>query len=67
MREYGGAMPEFAGRFGLAYKAEVAAFVECCQANKPFPVTHTDGLRAQQVIRAGMRSSVRPEQITPVH
>ena len=66
MREYGGSMPEFADRFGLAYKAEVAAFVACCRANKPFPVTHTDGLRAQQVIRAGMRSAARPELIIPV-
>jgi len=64
MREYGESLPEFAGRFGVAYKAEVAAFVGCCQANKPFPVTHTDGLRAQQVVRAGMQSAVRPEPVT---
>jgi predicted dehydrogenase len=64
LREYGESLPEFAGRFGLAYKAEVAAFIACCRADKLFPVTHTDGLRAQQVIRAGMRSEVRPEPIT---
>ena len=66
LREYGESLPEFAGRFGLAYKAEVAAFVACCQSNQPFPVTHTDGLRAQRVIRAGMRSAVRPEPVTTV-
>jgi predicted dehydrogenase len=64
MRQYGESLPEFAGRFGVAYKAEVAAFIACCQANKPFPVTHTDGLQAQQVIEAAMRSAVRPEPIT---
>jgi myo-inositol 2-dehydrogenase/D-chiro-inositol 1-dehydrogenase len=64
MRQYGDSLPEFAGRFGVAYKAEVATLIDCCQANKPFPVTHTDGLRAQQVIRAGMKSSVSPEPVT---
>jgi myo-inositol 2-dehydrogenase/D-chiro-inositol 1-dehydrogenase len=66
LREYAASLPEFADRFGLAYKAEVAAFVACCQSNQPFPVTHMDGVRAQQVIRAGMRSTVRPESIAPV-
>ena len=49
------AAPEFMDRFGPAYKAEVAAFVECCRAGRPFPVTHQDGLRAQRVISAAMR------------
>ena len=66
MREYNRPLPEFAGRFGLAYMAEVAKFVECCQSGKPFPITHRDGARAQQVIRAGMQSEVRPEPVTPV-
>jgi myo-inositol 2-dehydrogenase/D-chiro-inositol 1-dehydrogenase len=66
MRDYGRPLPEFAGRFGLAYKTEVAAFIECCQSNNPFPITHWDGARAQQVIRAGMRSEVRPEPVIPV-
>ncbi len=63
MREYGRPLPEFAARFGLAYKAELAAFVECCLSGAPFPVTHRDGARAQQVIGAGMRSQVRPEPV----
>jgi myo-inositol 2-dehydrogenase/D-chiro-inositol 1-dehydrogenase len=66
MRAYGPSVPEFAGRFGSAYKAEVAAFVECCQSNHPFPISHWDGVRAQHVIRAGMRSVVKPEPVTPV-
>ena len=66
MRDYNRPLPEFAGRFGLAYKAEVAALVESCQTHKPFPITHRDGARAQQVIRAGMQSGVRPEPVTPV-
>ena len=66
MREYGRPLAEFAGRFGLAYVAELAAFLECCEAGRPFPVTHWDGARAQYVIRAGMRSSVKPETIAPL-
>lgn len=54
MRDYGRPLPEFADRFGPAYKAEVASFVECCVADQPFPTSHRDGLRAQEVISAGM-------------
>jgi len=66
MREYSRPLAEFAGRFGLAYKAELTAFIECCRSGEPFPVTHWDGARAQYVIRAGMRSATRPETIKPV-
>lgn len=48
--------PEFVERFGPAYKAEVAAFIDCCRGGRPFPTSHRDGLRAQQVIAAGMRA-----------
>jgi myo-inositol 2-dehydrogenase/D-chiro-inositol 1-dehydrogenase len=48
--------PEFVERFGPAYKAEVAAFIECCRSGAPFPATHRDGLRAQMIIEAGMRA-----------
>jgi len=54
MREYPQPLPEFVDRFGNAYKAELAAFVECCRTGAAFPTTHRDGLRAQQVISAGM-------------
>ncbi len=62
MRAYGRELPEFVDRFGPAYKAELAAFIECCRRNAPFPVTHTDGLRAQRVIAAGMRATITSEQ-----
>jgi myo-inositol 2-dehydrogenase/D-chiro-inositol 1-dehydrogenase len=66
MRKYPGALPEFVDRFGPAYKAELAAFVECCRAGAPFPTTHSDGLRAQQVISAGMQSVVTRQHATMV-
>jgi len=66
MRDYGRPLPEFIDRFGPAYKAEVAAFIECCLADRPFPTSHRDGLRAQQVISAGMQAVVTPEQTAPV-
>jgi predicted dehydrogenase len=53
--------PEFVDRFGPAYKAEAAAFIECCLAGKAFPTTHNDGLRAQKVIAAGMRGALTRE------
>ncbi len=56
MRDYKQPLPEFVDRFGAAYKAELAAFVECCSTGAPFPVTHRDGLRAQEVISAGMQA-----------
>lgn len=54
MRKYPQPLPEFVDRFGDAYKAELAAFVECCRTGTAFPANHRDGLRAQQVISAGM-------------
>lgn len=54
MREYRQPLPEFVDRFGNAYKAELAAFIDCCRTGAAFPANHRDGLRAQQVISAGM-------------
>jgi len=54
----GRGVPEFVERFGPAYKAEAAAFIDCCRNDTPFPTTHRDGLRAQQVIAAGMRAPI---------
>jgi myo-inositol 2-dehydrogenase/D-chiro-inositol 1-dehydrogenase len=62
MRNYQRPLPEFIDRFGPAYKAELAAFIECCRSELPFPTTHQDGLRAQEVISAGMQAIVSPEQ-----
>ena len=62
MRDYKTPLPEFADRFGGAYKAELAAFVQCCRENKPFPTTHRDGVRARAVIEAGMQASFGPDR-----
>lgn len=67
MRDYGRPLPEFIDRFGPAYKAELAAFVECCRSGAPFPTSHRDGLRAQQVISAGMRAVITPEHASAVN
>jgi myo-inositol 2-dehydrogenase/D-chiro-inositol 1-dehydrogenase len=66
MRDYRRPLPEFIDRFGPAYKAELAAFIECCRSGSPFPTTHADGLRAQEVISAGMQAVVSPEQARAV-
>jgi myo-inositol 2-dehydrogenase/D-chiro-inositol 1-dehydrogenase len=66
MRDYRRPLPEFIDRFGPAYKAELAAFIECCRSGSPFPTTHRDGLRAQEVITAGMQAIISPEQAAAV-
>jgi myo-inositol 2-dehydrogenase / D-chiro-inositol 1-dehydrogenase len=66
MRQYSQPLPEFVDRFGPAYKAELAAFIECCKTGAPFPSTHRDGVRAQEVISAGMQASVGLEQAARV-
>jgi myo-inositol 2-dehydrogenase / D-chiro-inositol 1-dehydrogenase len=58
--------PEFVERFASAYQAELAAFVECCRTNSPFPTSHRDGLRAQQVIAAGMRAVLGEKDATAI-
>ena len=66
MRDYQRPLPEFIDRFGPAYKAELAVFIDCCLAEKPFPTTHRDGLRAQEVISAGMREVIGREQAAAI-
>jgi len=66
MRDYGRPLPEFIDRFGPAYKSELAIFIDCCLAKKAFPTSHRDGLRAQEVVSAGMRAVVTPEQTADV-
>lgn len=63
MRDYGADAPEFVGRFGLAYKAELTHFVERCNQGLPFSVDHNDGLRAMEVIDAALRSRWDPVKI----
>ncbi|HEY3457056.1 MAG TPA: Gfo/Idh/MocA family oxidoreductase [Bryobacteraceae bacterium] len=65
-RDYGRPLPEFVDRFGAAYKAELASFIDCCTAGAPFPATHRDGLRAQEIISAGMRAIAGPAQAARV-
>lgn len=57
-RNYGEGLPEFVDRFGAAYKAEVADFVERCRSRAPFTITHEDGLRAMEVIDLGSRRMI---------
>jgi myo-inositol 2-dehydrogenase/D-chiro-inositol 1-dehydrogenase len=67
MRDYGRPLPEFVDRFGAAYKSELAAFIDCCRENAPFPTSHRDGLRAQQVISAGMNAVMGRDQAARVN
>lgn len=66
MRDYGRPLPEFVDRFGPAYKSEVAAFIECCRDGQPFPTTHRDGLRAQEVIAAAMQATITRAQAATI-
>src|SRR5579872_794067 len=66
MRDYQRPLPEFVDRFGPAYKAELAAFIDCCVAGKPFPTSHRDGLRAQEVVSAGMNAVIGSEKAAAV-
>ncbi|HLH00023.1 MAG TPA: Gfo/Idh/MocA family oxidoreductase [Bryobacteraceae bacterium] len=66
MRDYQRPLPEFIDRFGPAYKAEVAAFIDCCAARNPFPTSHRDGLRAQEVVSAGMSAVIGREKSAAV-
>ena len=66
MRDYRRPLPEFVDRFGPAYKAELAAFIDCCGTGAPFPSTHRDGLRAQEVIAAGMQAMITEASGAPV-
>jgi myo-inositol 2-dehydrogenase/D-chiro-inositol 1-dehydrogenase len=67
MRDYRRPLPEFVDRFGPAYKAELAAFIDCCRTDSPFPASHRDGLRAQEVIAAGMQAMITEAGGAPVH
>ncbi len=52
----GSDLPEFVGRFGDAYRDELAYFVEQCRNGEPFAVNQNDGLRAMEVIDAALQS-----------
>ena len=56
LRDYGAVAPVFMGRFGLAYKAELAHYIDQCLAGAPFGVNQGEGLTALEVAMAGSRA-----------
>lgn len=54
MPRYQSGVPEFMTRFGPAYKAELAHFIQQCQSGNPFAVGQNEGLRAGEIAAAGM-------------
>jgi predicted dehydrogenase len=66
MRRYDQPLPEFIDRFGEAYKEELRTFLTCCWDGKPFPITHLDGLRAQEIVAGAMRASIRKEDMARI-
>ncbi len=66
MRNYGQPLPEFVDRFGYAYKQELSQFLDCCRSGAPFPTSHRDGVRAQEVIDAAMRAVINADQAAAV-
>ena len=56
MRAHEGEVPVFIDRFGPAYKAQAAHFVEQCLAGQPFAVGHLDGLKALEIVAAGVEA-----------
>ncbi len=65
LRDYGRPVPVFIRRFGPAYKAEVADFIERCRTSKPFAVTHHEGLKAMQIVDAGAEAIRSGASVTP--
>ena len=53
LRDYGAEVPVFIERFGPAYKAELAYYIDQCRSGAPFNVDHGDGLRALEVAVVG--------------
>jgi myo-inositol 2-dehydrogenase / D-chiro-inositol 1-dehydrogenase len=63
MRRYDQPLPEFINRYGAAYKEELRTFLRCCRNGEPFPVTHRDGLLAQEIVAGAMRSSITKKEM----
>ena len=38
----------------------------CCREGKPFPITHLDGLRAQEIVAGAMSASIRKEDMARI-
>jgi predicted dehydrogenase len=67
MRRYDQPLPEFIDRYGAAYKEELRIFLECCRGGKTFPITHLDGLRAQEIVAGAMNASIRKEDMAAIN
>jgi myo-inositol 2-dehydrogenase / D-chiro-inositol 1-dehydrogenase len=67
MRRYDQPLPEFIDRYGAAYKEELRTFLECCRGGKAFPITHLDGLRAQEIVAGAMKASIRKEDMAAIN
>lgn len=63
MRQYDQPLPEFIDRYGEAYKLELETFLECCRGGKPFPITHRDGMVAQEIVAGAMSACIRKEDM----
>jgi predicted dehydrogenase len=66
MRDYGPGVPVFIERFGPAYRAEAAHFIDRVIRDEPFAVTHADGLVALRVVQAAARAVHTQEEATRV-
>lgn len=66
LRDYGEPVPVFIRRFGPAYKAEAADFIQRCITQEPFAVTHREGLKAMEIVAAGAEALKTGDQVTPM-
>ena len=66
MRRYNQPLPEFIDRYGAAYKQELRAFLECCREGKGFPITHLDGLCAQEIVAGAMSASIQKSDMASI-
>ena len=66
MRRYDQPLPEFIDRYGAAYKEELRTFLNCCCEGEPFPITHLDGLRAQEIVAGAMSASIRKQDMARI-
>ncbi|MGI9428266.1 MAG: Gfo/Idh/MocA family protein [Bythopirellula sp.] len=65
MPSYPSEVPDFVTRFGPAYQAEVAYFLQQCQLGKPFVVGQNEGLRAGE-IAAAATAAVNEDSYQPI-
>jgi myo-inositol 2-dehydrogenase/D-chiro-inositol 1-dehydrogenase len=66
VRQYDQPLPEFIDRYGAAYKEELKVFLECCRSGQPFPITHRDGLCAQEIVSGAMKGCIRKEDMVRI-